>query len=175
MTDITYQPPPDIDFSSFDFTVQTNSFSSDQISESSTGEKYLVFYTGEEFYAIASDMVAEAAPYPRVIALPNAPEWLLGIANLRGEVVSVLDLAAILQKNSSKTAPKTKFIVLRSQIFESGAAFPADKINEIATIPSAEIQRRADTDSPHIYGQAVYKSQTLNLIDTEKLLASLKL
>ncbi len=145
-------------------------------SRQSGGEQYLVFCAGsEQLYAVSSKNVIEALSSLPLTILPNAPEWLLGIANLRGEVVSVLDLAAILQKNSSKTAPKTKFIVLRSQIFESGAAFPADKINEIATIPSAEIQRRADTDSPHIYGQAVYKSQTLNLIDTEKLLASLKL
>lgn len=140
------------------------------------GEQYLVFCAGDEqFYAVSSTNVVEALSSLPLTILPNAPEWLLGIANLRGEVVSVLDLAAILRKDSPKTTPKTKFIVLRSQIFESGAAFPADKINEIVTISSAEIQCGANKHSPHIYGQVAFKSQTLHLLDTEKLLASLKL
>ncbi|MCY7345862.1 MAG: chemotaxis protein CheW [Pyrinomonadaceae bacterium] len=145
-------------------------------SRQSGGEQYLVFCAGgDQLYAVTSKNVVEAMSSLPLTILPNAPEWLLGIANLRGEVVSVLNLAAILQKDLPKTTPKTKFIVLRSQIFESGAAFPADKISEIVTISSAEIQCGADKDSPHIYGQVAFKSQTLNLIDTEKLLASLKL
>ncbi len=138
------------------------------------GEKYLVFLSGEEFYAVASKTIAEATASLAVTRLPNAPEWLLGIANLRGEVVSVLNLPAILQQKISTPVPKPKFIVLRSEIFESGTAFAANRISEIVALPSEDIQIAADEKSPHIFGKAVYKSQTLNLIDTEKLLASLK-
>ena len=138
-------------------------------------EKYLVFLSGEEFYAVASKTVAEAAASLAVTRLPNAPEWLLGIANLRGEVVSVLDLPAILQQEISTPAPKPKYIVLRSHIFGAGAAFAANRIGEIVTLPDEEIQIDADEKSPHVFATAVYKSHTLNLIDTEKLLASLKI
>lgn len=150
-------------------------FSAPQNSQSG-GEKYLVFCSGDEqFYAVASKKVVEAMPSLPLTILPNAPEWLLGIANLRGEVLSVINLVSRLRKNHSTPAAKSKFIVLRSQIFESGAVFTADKIYEIVTVPPAEIQFFEDENSPHIYGQAVYKSQPLKLIDTEKLLASLKL
>lgn len=139
------------------------------------GEKYLVFLSGTEFFAIASRTIAEAAAALAVTRLPNAPTWLLGIANLRGEVISVLDFPAILKQEICTAAPNPKFIVLRSDIFESGAAFAANRINEIVALSDEEIQIETNHNSPHIFGRAVYKSQTLNLIDTEKLLASLKI
>jgi len=139
------------------------------------GEKYLVFFLGEEFYAVASKTVAEAAASLVVTILPNAPDWLLGIANLRGKVISVVNLPAILQKENLIPAAKPKFIILRSQVFEAGVAFAANRISEIVALPEEQIQLNSDGKSPHIFGKAVHKSQTLNLIDTEKLLASLRI
>ena len=175
MTATTYQPPPDIDFSSFGFTDQTNSFLSDQISESSTGEKYLVFFTGEEFYAIASETVAEAAPYPPVVALPNAPEWLLGIANLRGEIISVVNLPFLLKKSASPVSAKSKIIIMRPQHSDNGFAFAADKLCEIIVLREREIETDEKNPAAYVCGKAVYKSKVLNLIDTKKIFASLVL
>jgi len=146
---------------------------SDSQTSSAVSEKYLVFFLGEEFYAVASKSVAEAAASLVVTTLPNAPDWLLGIANLRGEVISVINLPAILRKENLTPAAKPKFIVLRSQVFESSVAFAANRISEIIALPKEKIQLITDGKSPHIFGKAVHKSQTLNLIDTEKLLASL--
>lgn len=175
MTEITYQPPPDIDFSSFDFTDQTNSFLSGAISESSVGEKYLVFFLGEEFYAVASETVAEAAPYPSVVALPNAPEWLLGIANLRGEIISVVNLPFLLNKAASTVSAKSKIIVMRPQHSDNGFAFTADKLSEIIVLREQEIETGEKNPAAYICGKAVYKTKILNLIDTKKIFASLVL
>lgn len=139
------------------------------------GEKYLVFFSGEELFAVSSKNVAEAAPALPVTILPNAPEWLLGVANLRGDIISVLNLTAILRKKHSNLSPKSKFIILRSRIFEFGAAIVVDRISEIAVLPDGEIQINRDETMPHIFGRAVHKSQTLNLINTEKLFASLRI
>jgi len=147
---------------------------SEPASQPLTGEKYLVFFSGDEFYAISSRKVVEVAPTLPVTVLPNAPEWLLGIANLRGEVISVLNLSILLEKKNSKPAPKPKFIILRSPAFESGVAFTADRISEIVIVPDEAVKFNDAAQSLPIFGKAIHKSQTLNLIDTEKLLASLK-
>jgi purine-binding chemotaxis protein CheW len=173
MTDLTYLPPPDIDFSSFDFNNQANSFLSDITSNISTGEKYLVFFLGEEFYAIASQTVAEAAPYPTVVALPNAPEWLLGIANLRGEIISVVNLPHLLGKKTSPVSAKSKIIVVRPQNADNGFAFAADKLCEIVVLCETEIETDKEIPAAYIYGNAAYKSNDLNLIDAKKIFASL--
>ena len=137
------------------------------------GEKHLVFLLGEKFYAVASATVAEVSPALPVTVLPNAPEWLLGIANLRGEIISVVNLPRLLNINVSTLAPKSKFIILSSSVSEGGLAFTADKISEIIALPKEEIQPVADETLPQVFGKAVYKSHTLNLINTEKLLPAL--
>ncbi|HLM60769.1 MAG TPA: chemotaxis protein CheW, partial [Pyrinomonadaceae bacterium] len=109
--------------------VQENSFAFDlpsldltRFSELQTpqtiGEKYLVFFLDDELFAISTKKVAEATPALPVTVLPHSPEWLFGIANLRGEIISVVNTSALLRKKHSPTAPKSKFIILRSQIFQ---------------------------------------------------------
>jgi purine-binding chemotaxis protein CheW len=137
------------------------------------GEKYIAFSQGGELYAVSSKKVIEVTAALTVALLPNAPEWLHGIANLRGEIISVLNFPIIFGRRASKLAPKSKFIVLRSQAFEFGVAFAADRLNEIVTLPDEKIQSIKDETSPFIFGKAVHQSNALNLIDMEKLLASL--
>ena len=144
-------------------------------SPQTTGEKYLVFFLGEEFFAISSKKVAEVASSLPVSVLPFAPEWLLGIANLRGEVVSIVNLFVLLRKKPSVPSPKSKLIILRSPIFEFGAALVVDRISEIVALPDNEIQPVYNDDAAYIRGESNYKSQPLNLINTEKLLASLRI
>lgn len=170
MNDLIQENPSAFDLPELDLT----RFSEPQMSPA-VGEKYLVFFLGEELYAVASKTVAEAAAALIVTKLPNAPEWLLGVTNLRGEILSVLNLPAILRKDNLTPASKPKFIVLRSRVFESGVAFTASRISEIVTLPGEEIQNNADRESPHVFATAVHKSQTVNLIDTEKLLATLSI
>lgn len=167
MTDLVQENSP-----AFDLFKLTN-FSEPRASSLPVGEKYLAFSLGEDFYAVASKDVIEAAPSLPVAHLPNSPEWLLGIANLRGEVISILNLPAIFGSPSQKIAPKQKFIVLRSQIFDSGVAFAADKLSELVSLPDEQIQFGEDKNSAYIFGKAVHESKTLRLIDTEKLLSAL--
>jgi purine-binding chemotaxis protein CheW len=146
---------------------------SDLRSSKTIGEKYLVFFLGEELYAISSKNVIEAAPALSFTTFLNAPGWLLGIANLRGELVSVINLPRLLGKENTMPAPKSKFIILRSQTFEGDAAFAADRISEIIVLSDKEIQSFTDENDSHIHGKAVYKTQTLKIIDIEKLLSAL--
>ena len=152
----------------------TASFFADEQQRQAVGEKYIAFSQGEELYGVSSKKVVEVTASLHVAPLPNAPQWLLGIANLRGEIVSVLNFPALLGKKTSMSpAPKIKFIVLRSPAFEFGAAFAVDRLNEIVTLQDEKIQSVTDENSPFIFGKAAHQSNTLHLIDMEKLLASL--
>lgn len=175
MNRLTDQFPPDIDFSAFDFTELTDSFLSvETLVAATVGEKYLVFSLGAEFYAVASQTVAEAAPRPPVVALPNAPEWLLGIANVRGEIISVIDLPVLLDKSPVAASPKTKLVVLRAPNGDVGYAFAADKLSEIIVLHDGEITAKQNDFSPScVFGTAVYKSNDLHLIDTEKIFSAI--
>lgn len=170
MIDLVKENSSEFDLPSVDLA----RFSEGQIPQIN-GEKFLVFFLGEELFAVSSKKVAEATGSLMVTALPYSPEWLYGVANLRGEVISVVNTPALLLNKNLAHAATSKFIILRSDIFEFGAALVADKISEIVTLPNKEIEFNKDGKMPFIFGKTVHKSRTVNLINTEKLLAALKI
>lgn len=56
----------------------------------------LLLPVGEEWYAIDLAVVREVVPAPAVTPLPGAPESVLGVVNLRGEVVPVFDTGTLI-------------------------------------------------------------------------------
>jgi len=56
----------------------------------------LLLPVGEDWYALELDAVREVVPRPVVTPVPRAPAGVLGVLNLRGEVVPVLDTARLL-------------------------------------------------------------------------------
>lgn len=137
------------------------------------GEKYVVFCLGEKFFAIASKKVAEVVQLPRITPLPNVPEWLLGIADLRGAIISVISLQKLLGAPDSPLRAKTKFVVLKSHSLSSSAALAVDGLGEIIVLHSEEIQANENEKASFLFGKATYKTDVLNLLDAENLLASL--
>ena len=157
-----------------DLTDFNSSFFLDSLTPPMAGEKYLTFFLDDgELYAVSSKQVTEVAPMPRSIAfLPNAPDWLIGIVNLRGEVVCVVSLPTLLNKPASIVSSKPKLVCLRSQNSDVSFAFMAE-LSELIVLPNAEIQFGEDRKSPYIFGKAVHQSNDLTLINTEKFLSSL--
>lgn len=56
----------------------------------------LLLPLGDDLYAVPLARAREILPWPPVTPLPTAPGWVLGVSNLRGEVIPVLDTAALL-------------------------------------------------------------------------------
>jgi chemotaxis signal transduction protein len=65
----------------------------------------LLLPVGDELYAIETAAVREVVASPKLAALPTAPSTLLGVFNLRGEIVPVFDLAALLGLASTEGVP----------------------------------------------------------------------
>lgn len=141
------------------------------------GEKYVVFHLDDRQYGINSKKVAEVATSLPVTSLPNVPDWLLGIANLRGEIITIVDLRKLWKKNTT-TPPKTRLIVFNSQKHETPIAFVVDKLNEITHLSSKDINFSAadfEDSFPTISGKADFKNQPLFLLDIDNILSSLSL
>ena len=71
------------------------------------GEKFVVFFLDDEFFALPANRVAEVVRPLPVTSLPNSPEWLCGIANLRGTIISVFSLSQIFNKKSAPASLRT--------------------------------------------------------------------
>jgi purine-binding chemotaxis protein CheW len=57
-----------------------------------TGERHILFRMGISTYACPLVQLREVIRTPTITPVPDAPEWLLGLANVRGDVTSIVDL-----------------------------------------------------------------------------------
>lgn len=142
--------------------------------ETAVGEKYVIFFLNEEIYAVSAKYVTEVIVPLRLAPLPKTPEWVLGIANLRGKIISVIDLPRFWNKQNSSALPKSKLILLNSKTDDSQIAFAVDKLSEIIVLPNSNIQSD-EKNSPDFCGKIKYKSGIIHLLDAEKLFQLLKI
>jgi len=59
---------------------------------SSAGRQYLTFTLKEELFAIDISTVREVLDYTKITKIPHMPDFMLGVINLRGNVVPVIDM-----------------------------------------------------------------------------------
>jgi purine-binding chemotaxis protein CheW len=157
----------------FDSVQLNTSFFYGNQSEQTKGEKYVVFCLGTKFFGVSSGNVSEVAQRLSVTPLPNVPEWLLGIADLRGEIISIIGLKKFLGTFDTILSPQTKFIILQSPDFSSSVAVAVDKLCEIIVLSNEEIQSVEDEKTPFLSGKTEYKLNPLNLLNVENLFSSL--
>jgi len=80
--------------------------------QAETSERYLAFLLGKEQYAIPLLQVKEVIEMSEPTPIPQTPSYFKGIINLRGQVISVLDLRSRLQLAKIENGPKTAIIIL---------------------------------------------------------------
>jgi len=132
----------------------------------SDGEKFVVFFLSDELFAVRASAVEEVMELPPLTALPNSPAWLHGIANLRGAVITVLNLARLCSKPSVNISPKTKLVVLKPQNLAAPIAFPVDRLSEMITLAEQDIKQ---VDHERFVGKAFYQSVSVTLLNAENL------
>jgi len=155
------------------FSDSINQFYKDEQCALATGEKFVVFFLSEKLYGIPAREVAEVSQPLMIAALPNAPGWFLGIGNLRGEIIAIVNLPKIIGENSEVSTAKTKLIVLKAKNYDTAIAFPVDKLSEIVAEHDKKIEAADGDDSPFVYAKFAYQSNFVRLIDCEKLLNTL--
>ncbi len=141
------------------------------------GEKYVVFHLDDLLYGVRSNRVSEVIGSIPVTPLPNVPDWLMGIANLRGDIISVVDLRKLFNK-STVCPGKPRLVVFRSKKNETSIAFVVDKLSEIITLDPKDINFSAadfQDSFPTLFGKVDFKSRPLSLLDIDKILSALTL
>jgi purine-binding chemotaxis protein CheW len=163
------------DFDSYKTDLTTHHVFFDEESAQTKREKYIVFCLGADFFAVSTDKVSEVIQMLAITPLPNVPDWLLGIADLRGVMISVVNLQKLLGSADATVSPKNKFVVLKSPNFPSTVALAVDKLSEIVVLPNEEIQFIKDGKTPLLLGKAMYTFNSLTLLNVDNLLSSLRI
>ncbi len=105
-------------------------------------DEYVIFSIGSEMFAFEIFKVSEVMNYIPITELPRMPAYLHGVVNLRGDVVSVIDLRHVSGFNiTGKTADEPVIIAVESEhqgeIFQIGVL--ADAVENIHRFPSDQI------------------------------------
>ena len=101
------------------------------------------FVLAYERYAFESIFVREVYPLKALTPLPCTPPYVAGIVNIRGQIVSVLDIRKFFDLPQKGLTDLNKVIVLRSDSAEFGVL--ADVIIASRTIPASELQASLPT------------------------------
>lgn len=171
MTEKKNNNSANFDLSSLELLDLSDPFFPEEKAFEKKGEKYIVFFLDTEIFAVPSKQVAEIFQPLAITPLPNIPSWLLGVANFRNEIISVVDLQKLWNKEDTSISPKSKLVVVRSENDDSRIAFQIDKFSELVTFSDEDIHPANDQTPAYISGKTIHKSNVINLIDAEKLLS----
>jgi purine-binding chemotaxis protein CheW len=108
-----------------------------QRGEQSKLVELVTFRLGRESYAIEAKYVHQILPYPPVTAVPRTPEFLLGVSNLRGEILAVFDLNRLFGLGPRHGGAASRMIVLGEAQAQFG--FVADAVEQVKILDPADL------------------------------------
>jgi purine-binding chemotaxis protein CheW len=102
--------------------------------------RFLTFRANGQLYALSADKVAEVIRLPEVARVPQAPKGLLGLANLRGDILPVASLRGLLGVDeAAASATSDRAIVLEGA---APVALAVDGVDALVTIDAGKIETR---------------------------------
>ena len=132
------------------------------------------FMLAHEKYGVETSFVREIHPLTNLTPLPCTPAFVLGVVNLRGEIVSVIDIKKFFDLPEKGLTDLNKVVVLQSETMRFGVL--ADAVLGVRRIPVAELQPSLPTltgiREQYLKGVT---SERMIVLDAEKLLSDEKM
>ena len=138
--------------------------------------KYLTFALGRESYAIPVLKVREIIKLAPITAVPQMPDYIKGMFNLRGKIIPVVDLRLKFGLPHDQDTDRTCIIVVQvlgAKGVQMQTGLIVDGVEEVANITSAEIEETPDfgtqIDTSYIIGMAKVKGLVKTLLDIDRV------
>jgi purine-binding chemotaxis protein CheW len=136
--------------------------------------QWVTFFLDNEKYGIKVMQVQEVLRMTEIAPVPGAPDYVLGIINLRGNVVTVIDTRKRfgLQEKDADDATRIVIIEAGDQVI----GILVDSVAEVAELRASQIEATpnvgSDESSKFIQGVSSQNDQLLILVDVDKLLST---
>jgi purine-binding chemotaxis protein CheW len=105
--------------------------------EESQKDKYLTFRVGEEDFAVEISYVIEIIGIQKITGLPDMPDFIKGVINLRGRVIPVMDVRLRFRMEELEYGDRTCIIV--AKVGDTYFGLIVDTVSEVMDIPSDQI------------------------------------
>lgn len=132
----------------------------------------VTFLLEGEVYGINVMMVQEVLRVTEIAPVPGAPDYVLGIINLRGNVVTVIDTRKRFALPAREMDDSTRIVIIESE--QQTVGIVVDGVSEVVNVSRNEIETAPsvgnDETARYIEGVVSRRDELLILVDLNKLL-----
>jgi uncharacterized repeat protein (TIGR01451 family) len=138
--------------------------------------EFVVFTLAGTDYAVPiANLVETSRPLP-VTPVPNLPEWVLGVANVRGDIVSLVDLRLFLGLERCERPAQQRLLVVRARGEDMTTGLLVDQVRGLRRLPARNFEALAapvtDRVGAYLQGLAEHGGRLLAVLDLDRLLLS---
>ena len=130
------------------------------------------FQVGRETYGVPITSLHEIVRVPEITAVPDAPEYMEGVINLRGKIVSVIDLRKRFSEKTIDQGRQNRILVVEHNGRLAGLI--VDSASEVLKIPATDVEPAPATFQDGglncVTGLGKYQGRLIVLLDMAKLL-----
>ena len=130
------------------------------------------FRIGKEIFGVPIHLVHEIVRVPEITAVPDAPECIEGVINLRGKIISIVDLRKRFGETQIEASRKNRILV--AEIDSKMVGLIVDAASEVIRLPEAEIEAPPEvfeeSDVKYVTGVGKLNGRLVILIDLTKIL-----
>ena len=139
----------------------------------SNAQRFLAFSLNDEEYAIPLLHVKEVIAIPEVTPIPYTPPHFLGIMNLRGQVISIVDLRLKFKMKKAERTAETTVVICDFDSFCLGVV--VDSVNSVLALTESDIAAKPEIESTinssYITGVTKKDKKLVVLLDLAKALS----
>ncbi|MBI4978163.1 MAG: purine-binding chemotaxis protein CheW [Spirochaetes bacterium] len=133
--------------------------------------QFVTFRLADAEYAVNIMQTKEIIRMERITLIPNAPDFVEGVINLRGNVIPVIDLKKRFHLKSGENDTSSCIIIVRIDKMEMGIII--DAISKVMHLPQSDVQPPpavlAGIGEKYINGVAKIDERLVMILDLEKL------
>jgi len=139
-------------------------------------DQYLTFLLADEEYGVDIMKVQEIRGWDGATAIPNTPEYVLGVSNLRGMIVPIIDLRQRFQLPNAEFNSSTVVVIVKvaSEAGERTMGLVVDAVSEVYNLPEEAIGDTPDLGSAistnFVKGLATVDEKMIILLDIDRLI-----
>jgi purine-binding chemotaxis protein CheW len=145
------------------------------MSQPATESQFVTFSLGEEIFAVPVTVVREILDHEEPFKIPHGPDYLMGLRDVRGQGVPIIDLRLRLGMDRTVKTPHTRILVLDIPLGEKTLALGlvADKVYEVTPFRHDSIESAPDIGvrwrSDYIEGVVRRETGFVVIIDLARL------
>lgn len=130
------------------------------------------FRIGRETFGVLISAVREIVRVPEITAVPNAPDYIEGVVNLRGRIVPVVDLRKRFGEKDIQPSKKNRILVV--ELEDKVVGLIVNSASEVLKIPPSEIEQPhnffLEGELNYISGVGKLGGRLIILLDLSKIL-----